>query len=200
MRYQGKLTNWNDERGFGFVEPNGGGETSFVHIKSFRKTSRRPVEGDLITYKQVEGDRGKYKAVNVSLAGDKINKTKSPNMLGTAVLISFIAVLIGTTLLGLLPRVVFYFYIAMSVVTFIVYAQDKSAAQNDQWRTSEQNLHWLALAGGWPGAFFAQLVLRHKSSKKEFKQEYWVTVIFNIAIFAALLTQEGQRFLMSLIG
>ncbi|MFN5835681.1 MAG: cold-shock protein, partial [Pseudanabaena sp.] len=31
MRFQGKISDWNDERGFGFVTPNGGGPKAFLH-------------------------------------------------------------------------------------------------------------------------------------------------------------------------
>jgi hypothetical protein len=31
MRYQGKITNWKDEQGFGFITPNGTGTQIFVH-------------------------------------------------------------------------------------------------------------------------------------------------------------------------
>lgn len=34
MKLQGQVVNWNDDKGFGFVEPNGGGDRAFVH-KSF---------------------------------------------------------------------------------------------------------------------------------------------------------------------
>lgn len=34
MRLQGKISEWNDARGFGFVQPNGGGERCFVHIRA----------------------------------------------------------------------------------------------------------------------------------------------------------------------
>lgn len=40
MRYQGKVTNWKYDQGFGFVIPNGGGQKAFVHIKACSKTSR----------------------------------------------------------------------------------------------------------------------------------------------------------------
>ena len=36
MRFDGKLKSWNDDRGFGFIEPLQGGQEIFVHIKSFR--------------------------------------------------------------------------------------------------------------------------------------------------------------------
>ena len=57
-------------------------------------------------------------------------------------------------------------YGAMSLVTFLVYAMDKSAARRGAGRTSETTLHLLALVGGWPGALLAQQWLRHKSCRR----------------------------------
>ncbi|MEH6454645.1 MAG: DUF1294 domain-containing protein, partial [Psychromonas sp.] len=34
MKFQGKISNWQDGKGFGFVEPTGGGQRAFVHIKA----------------------------------------------------------------------------------------------------------------------------------------------------------------------
>lgn len=51
MKLQGKIFNWNDERGFGFAEPLGGGDHVFVHINSFKSRSLRPVNGDVIFLK-----------------------------------------------------------------------------------------------------------------------------------------------------
>jgi uncharacterized membrane protein YsdA (DUF1294 family) len=39
-----------------------------------------------------------------------------------------------------------------------------------KWRIKEDTLHVWSLAGGWPGAWFAQQVLRHKSRKESFRQ------------------------------
>lgn len=73
------------------------------------------------------------------------------------------------------------FYAIASIVTFAVYAADKSAARRRAWRTRESTLHLLALAGGWPGALVAQKVLRHKSAKAGFRKVFWVTVFLNVA-------------------
>jgi hypothetical protein len=35
MRLQGKVKTWHDEKGYGFVEQNGGGERVFLHISAF---------------------------------------------------------------------------------------------------------------------------------------------------------------------
>ena len=34
MKYQGRIQQWDDAKGFGFVEPNGGGIRAFAHIKA----------------------------------------------------------------------------------------------------------------------------------------------------------------------
>ena len=39
MRYEGRLTQWNDERGFGFIEPVQGGDKVFVHISEFSNSA-----------------------------------------------------------------------------------------------------------------------------------------------------------------
>jgi uncharacterized membrane protein YsdA (DUF1294 family) len=70
-------------------------------------------------------------------------------------------------------------YLVLSLVTFVVYALDKSAAQKEKWRTPENTLHVLALLGGWPGGLAAQIWLRHKSSKFWFKVVFWITVLVN---------------------
>lgn len=69
--------------------------------------------------------------------------------------------------------------LAVNVVTFIAYALDKRAARLGQWRIRERTLHLWSLAGGWPAAWWAQRVLRHKSSKAGFRRVYAVTVLLH---------------------
>lgn len=68
---------------------------------------------------------------------------------------------------------------ALNLVTFYTYWQDKHAARQGAWRIKEDTLHLLGLAGGWPGAWFAHQILRHKSSKQAFRAVYWATAILN---------------------
>jgi len=79
-------------------------------------------------------------------------------------------------------------YLALSAVTAVVYAVDKRAARARTHRVSENTLHVLALAGGWPGAVVAQQGLRHKTAKRSFRRVFWLTVVANVLVFAALAT------------
>lgn len=81
--------------------------------------------------------------------------------------------------LGRFPWVILTAVALLNLATFYVYWRDKDAAVQGGWRASENQLHGLALLGGWPGAWFAQQILRHKSSKKAFQTLYWTTVAAN---------------------
>lgn len=67
----------------------------------------------------------------------------------------------------------------LNLGTFYVYLRDKTAAETGEWRIGEKHLHTLALLGGWPGAWAAQKILRHKTSKTSFQMVYWATVALN---------------------
>ena len=102
-----------------------------------------------------------------------------PLVLGAAVVV-VLAVVWGV------PTWAGWVYAVMSLLTFAVYAKDKSAARAGRWRVAESTLHVLALAGGWPGALLAQQVLRHKTIKASFRAAFWCTVIANLVLLAAL--------------
>ena len=70
MRYQGRITAWKDDKGFGFVTPNGGGEQVFVHIKAFARADRRPIGNELVTYELRFDDRNRARAENVAFVDD----------------------------------------------------------------------------------------------------------------------------------
>ena len=203
MKLQGKVINWNDDKGFGFVEPNGG-DRAFVHIKAFNPRSRRPVNGDVIIYELIRENNNRYKAENIKFARHTIqsnnrSKAKNSNKIGIIFIMLFCVGLLVSVFAEKLPVIIVGLYAVMSLITFIVYAIDKSAAQNDRWRTKENTLHMLSIAGGWPGAYFAQIKLRHKSSKKDFKIGYWVTVLLNLGGLFWLYTENGTNFLNNVI-
>lgn len=76
----------------------------------------------------------------------------------------------------------------LNLITFYLYWQDKFAATRGAWRTAENTLHLFGLIGGWPGAWFAHQVLRHKSSKQAFRRVYWITAIMNVTLLCIWMT------------
>jgi uncharacterized membrane protein YsdA (DUF1294 family)/cold shock CspA family protein len=219
MMFQGKIINWNDDKGFGFVEPNGGGDRAFVHIKAFGPGARRPVNGEAIIYDLAMDNNQRYRAEKIKFARDfqethfshsakrrdasrAKSDSKSDSRSGVKVaftLLFWLGLIVGV-LTNRLPPMLVGIYLAMSGVAFIAYAIDKSAAQAGRWRTQESTLHLFSLVGGWPGALFAQSQLRHKSKKKAFLNVYWVTVLFNIGGLLWLLTDNGAQFINKILG
>jgi uncharacterized membrane protein YsdA (DUF1294 family) len=78
----------------------------------------------------------------------------------------------------------------LNLATFFVYWLDKYAAQQNRWRTAENTLHLFSLLGGWPGAWFAQQLLRHKSSKASFRATYWASVAVHFIALAIWMGRE----------
>lgn len=77
-----------------------------------------------------------------------------------------------------------------SLVTFIAFYRDKRAAIIGSWRTPERTLHLLELAGGFPGAFAAMFLIRHKNRKWTFVA---ITVLIAIAHLAAWSSYFWKR-------
>ncbi len=201
MRLTGKLTSWNDEKGFGFISPESGGKRIFVHIKGFSNRRRRPELNQEVTYLLSTDNQGRPCAIKVSLPGgepaDKTRRKKGSFSLLVAAL--FIAIVVVTVLVGKVSPLILALYLVASLLTFVAYAIDKSAARKGAWRTQESTLHFLSLIGGWPGALVAQQVLRHKSRKQAFQSVFWTTVLLNCIAFAWLFTPDGTALFQSLI-
>ncbi len=212
MKLQGKIINWNDDKGFGFVEPDGGGVRAFVHIKAFNPRSHRPVNGEMITYKLVSEKNNRHKATNIKFSHDnkrgnecsgakhRNNRSKGGgNILGPVFTVIFCAGLFISVLNGQVPVFVGYTYAVISLITILLYAKDKYSARTNRWRTPEATLHLFSLMGGWPGALFAQKIFRHKISKIKFIITFRVTVFLNSGILFVLYTEQGQNLLHNIV-
>jgi uncharacterized membrane protein YsdA (DUF1294 family)/cold shock CspA family protein len=202
MRTKGKITAWNDDKGFGFITPNTGGKQIFIHVKAFGNRNRRPEINQLVTYALSTDVKGRPCAIKATLAGDRLpEKAKRSNDSLSVIVAAFFLVIVSVSVLtARIPPLVLALYIGASLLTFIMYAVDKSAARNGAWRTQESTLHVLSLAGGWPGALVAQQKLRHKSKKQSFRSVFWLTVLLNCGVFVWMFTPTGADTLTTLIA
>lgn len=195
MRCQGKITEWIDERGFGFIEPDEGGKKVFVHIKSFVKRPKRPAVTDVVTYMLLTDARGRLQAGKVSfyMKPERISNYFLKNIFFIFLAILFLSFVGFLTLYEMLPLMTIVYYVAICGITFLAYSFDKSAAEDGGWRISESSLHLFSIIGGWPGALLAQVFIRHKSKKQSFRNVFWVTAGLNcLLLFLVFIKTVGS--------
>lgn len=222
MRYQGSLIQWNDERGFGWIAADEGGEKIFVHISAFvprPHADQRPRKGQRLEF-AVGMDKGKKCAQQVAWRSSNMwleqtqparrsaSAARAPQSSRSATgwhassrfsygaLIVWGVLMQACAVLWSVPAWIWLAYMGLSVLTFMMYWQDKWAAQKGQWRTPEKTLQMLALAGGWPGAVLAQQWLRHKSSKTRFQLQFWCMALLNAVLIFWLLSPYGRHLLV----
>lgn len=205
MRFEGSLQSWNDERGFGFIAPDAGGDTVFVHIKVLGPGAARPQIRQRFSFALERSPDGKKRACDVRplssaqrlptqhtanqrTGADRANhpaprrfwhRPRNPAVLLPIPLLCMLLWFLDTHYTP--TRLVATWYAIMSAATFWLYARDKRAAQQGEWRTAENVLLTMGLLLGWPGALLAQQLLRHKSSKTSFLALFWITVAINLA-------------------
>ncbi|TFC01649.1 DUF1294 domain-containing protein [Cryobacterium adonitolivorans] len=121
----------------------------------------------------------------------------SRNRAGAARYVPIVLFVIGYLVVNALwpiPLWVAGVYLVVSIVCFVFYAVDKSAATKNRWRVSETTLLLWGVAGGWPGAIVAQQTLRHKTQKASFRSAFWASVIVNLVVFAVFATPAFALF------
>jgi uncharacterized membrane protein YsdA (DUF1294 family)/cold shock CspA family protein len=208
MRFDGTLSSWNEARGFGFIAPSKGGQEVFVHVRAIPTQYRPPRIGQAFTFEVETDAQGRKRATNLGVAGIERADRRRPagrpaahargarwNTASLFAIPAFMAVYLAVAAAWRVSGWVALAYLAMSVVCFLAYAADKAAATAGRWRSSEQSLLLLGLAGGWPGAAIAQQVLRHKSRKASFRAAFRMTVLLNVGGFVLLHSPLVTRLL-----
>ena len=193
MIYRGRVSRWDDDKGFGFITSEASTNSIFVHIKAFRPQGRRPVQGEEVSYTLGEDDHGKPRADKARYSDSHSHhdaRRNGPGIAPVVFTLAFIAALVVAAQCGRMAWLVAIVYGIMRVATFLIYARDKHSARKSGWRTPESTLFFTGLLGGWPGALAAQRMLHHKSGKRPFLRAFWVTVDLNIAGFCYLASTE----------
>ena len=209
-KQQGHIKKWQDDKGFGFIE-TAAGESVFFHVSAF-KAQRRPEIGEQVVFTVGQDNQGRLQAKDVQelsfvqkKMAQKNQKIRQRNHKRSAQAefeadqkkrlflgIGFYGVVILLAVMNKLSWLVIAWYVILGVITYGMYAKDKAAAQNGDWRTPESTLHLLSTLGGWVGALVAQTYLRHKSQKPEFRIVYYLTVIINLAGLLFIMVNGGD--------
>jgi uncharacterized membrane protein YsdA (DUF1294 family) len=82
------------------------------------------------------------------------------------------------------PALILAAYAVMSAVAFGLYRVDKGRAVRGEGRISEGTLHAVELLGGWPGAWVAQRVFRHKWRKTRYVLVFWAIAAIHALAWA----------------
>ena len=203
IQQQGRIIKWQEGRGTGFIETEAG-ESILFHVSEL-KAAYLPKVGDEVIFTIGKDSMGRIEAQQIQEFADVklsiMNKSqekyqhnskyqqqrsyqaefeamrKKHLLLG----IGFYAVLILLAVMGKLSWLFIVWYILLGLITYLIYARDKLAAQRGRWRIPESTLHILSVLGGWVGAMIAQNYLRHKSKKSEFRMTYYATILINLA-------------------
>ena len=69
MRTKGKITFWNNEKGYGFITPSAGARQVFVHISAFRNRLEPPEVNQQVEFSLSTDKQGRPCAVRVAMAG-----------------------------------------------------------------------------------------------------------------------------------
>jgi uncharacterized membrane protein YsdA (DUF1294 family)/cold shock CspA family protein len=204
--YEGIIKSWKGDKGFGFIQPNGGGKDIFIHIRDLKHSNYQPQQGDNVCFRVVADKGGKMRAYDAFIKGQEIARqqirtksfdknqpktyVKREDRLGMKALLLIAAIpFVASAFLIQQKHIFFPFfvYLLMSLVTFLIYAVDKTKAHKNEWRTSEQTIHLFELLGGWPGALITQRVIRHKNKKTSFQVIFWLIVIIHIVVWLDVL-------------
>ncbi|MGY5394978.1 DUF1294 domain-containing protein [Acinetobacter sp. NigerLNRRAM0016] len=199
MRDQGRLVEWFDDKGYGFIQPDDANKQRvFLHIKDFARPGPRPIVGCALEYGVLLDGQGRFRAQQVTyLKASQTAKRPKPkskpvtpqkHSVMQLACIAYFIVLAILVMLGLLSGLVLLFISLMNAASYWFYAQDKEAAQLGGCRVPEQTLHILAFLGGWPAAWLAQQKLRHKTQKQPFKKVYFCTIALNLLLILWLIS------------
>jgi uncharacterized membrane protein YsdA (DUF1294 family)/cold shock CspA family protein len=188
-RFDGTIATWNSDRGFGFIQPDGGGSQIFVHVRALPVGARTPEVGDELSYEIEHTSDGKTRARYVRYAGTSAAQTYGTvrtNILSYLPLVLFAIIYAVIEALWHPYYWVFLIYVGTSLICVLIYWADKSAAALGRWRVSESALLLLGLAGGWPGAIIAQRLFHHKTRKGGFQAAFAGSIVVNILAFVLL--------------
>ncbi len=212
MPQQGTVTQWNEDKGYGFIRADTA-QPVFFHVRDYRAPDGPPPRiGLAVRFELIhvggKGPRAMAVTPVTATVAPPVRRRRSDGpprraaagrggppdhgSASTGFAWALMAAWSGLLAWGWwqhrLPGPGLAVLVPLNLATFWAYWADKAAAERGAWRTAESSLHLLALVGGWPGAWWAQRLLRHKTVKVRFQQVYWGTVALHFAALVGWLS------------
>lgn len=204
-RYQGRLVEWHDEQGYGFIQgiSDPKHQRVFLHIKSFQRSGPRPIQGCVVEYDLGLDNQSRPQAINVSyvkagqvkgkqgtISASNQSKKNAWHPMYILMLVYWVALFVLSSF-GKLPMLSLMIIMLINAYTYWLYQKDKQAALNGDFRISEQHLLLMNVLGGWTAAWFARQHFRHKTQKQPFKTYFALSIVLNLVLIAfAVFAQE----------
>jgi len=131
-----------------------------------------------------------YPTRSFSRDGQRVSPRPQQKASSALLAISLILPLFSTYSVYCYQRSLFplYYYLIGSLLSFLLYANDKLRARHGLWRLRENLLHVVDLLGGWPGGYLAQQCFQHKTRKTSFQLEFWIIVAFHNLVLLEVLS------------
>mgnify|MGYP001458576186 CR=1 FL=1 len=195
-RYQGRLTEWHDGKGYGFIQgiTDARHKAVFLHIKNFKQQGPRPIVGCVVEYELGLDKKSRPHAINVCYV--KANQVQQPQPITIKmtkalawhpmyiVMVIYWVSLFVLSAFAMLPSLSLMVIMLVNAYTYWAYYKDKQAAIQQDNRISEQHLLLMCALGGWTAAWFAGQNFRHKTQKQPFKHYYYLSILANIGLVA----------------
>ncbi len=188
---KGTVVNFNDAKGYGFIQPDGQQNQVYVHATAVTNRARL-ADGQRVTFDIVPAEKGP-RAANVIIDGAaaparaRQRSSVSPYRLFGIVAVA-ITLGIMLAIIGIFnwPWIVAYF-LGISSTTYLLYWYDKRASKRNQLRVPERVLHIAELCGGSLAALIAQRILPHKVRKGSYQRWFWLIVVAQVIVFFVIL-------------
>ncbi|MFB2538235.1 DUF1294 domain-containing protein [Acinetobacter sp. c3-l95] len=207
-RYQGRLIEWHDDKGYGFVETLGESKDSvksrvFLHIKNFERQGPRPIVGCVVDYELSIDSQSRPQAVKVRYV--KANQVRQSNATKNSPPINNVTSIHGKTWLRPAYIAMAVYWVSVLVLAFYhllppftilslslinsysywLYHKDKQAAMSGIQRVPEQHLLLCAVLGGWSASLLAQQHFHHKTVKQPFQRHFQLASVAHCLLLMA---------------
>ena len=77
----GTVKFFNENKGYGFIQPDGGGNDAFVHVTAVERAGMRSlVQDQRLSYELEQDKRGKTSAINLKAAEASVRPSPRPTL------------------------------------------------------------------------------------------------------------------------